>query len=87
MRLWRSTSAAAARVLALAAALEFAVIACNGFSMPVTPIVYDYPALASLIDRIEAGALPKYAGRLGCAAVVPGDTIPLFGGLANAGGC
>ena len=72
--------------VALATALNFAVIACNGFSMPVTPIVYDYPALASLIDRIEAGALPEYA-LVGWDAPLwfLGDTIPLFGGLASAG--
>lgn len=54
--------------------------------MPVTPIVYDYPALASLIDRIEAGALPEYA-LVGWDAPLwfLGDTIPLFGGLASAG--
>lgn len=75
-----------AKLLALATALNFAVIACNGFSMPVTPIVYDYPALASLIDRIEAGALPEYA-LVGWDAPLwfLGDTIPLFDGLASAG--
>ena len=45
-----------------------------------------YPALASLIDRIEAGALPEYA-LVGWDAPLwfLGDTIPLFGGLASAG--
>lgn len=75
-----------AKLLALATALNFAVISLNGFSMPVTPNVYDDPALAGLVARIQAGELPEYA-LVGWDAPLwfLGDTIPLFGGLASAG--
>ena len=74
------------KLLALATAANFAVISLNGFSMPVTPIVYDDPALSGLIARIEAGELPEYA-LAGWDAPLwfLGDTIPLFGGLASVG--
>ncbi|HIS91868.1 MAG TPA: DUF5317 domain-containing protein [Candidatus Alectryocaccomicrobium excrementavium] len=74
------------KLLALATALNFAVIALNGFSMPVTPIVYEDPNLAVWITRIESGALPEYT-LVGWDAPLwfLGDTIPLLGGLASVG--
>ena len=74
------------KLLALATALNFAVIALNGFSMPVTPIVYEDSNLAVWITRIESGALPEYT-LVGWDAPLwfLGDTIPLLGGLASVG--
>ena len=74
------------KLLALATALNFAVIAANGFSMPVTPNIYDFPELSGLIARIQAGELPEYV-LVGWDAPLwfLGDTLPLFGGLASVG--
>ena len=74
------------KLMGLATACNFLVIAVNGFRMPVSPLIYDYPKYQSLIERIQSGALPEYAlvdwdGPLWFL----GDTIPLFGGLASVG--
>ena len=69
--------------------LNLAVIAANGFRMPVTPIVYEMPQLASYVARIQSGELFEYV-LTGYDAPLwfLGDTIalPFLGiGLASAG--
>jgi len=74
------------RLLGLASAANFAVIAANGFRMPVTPLIYEKPALAGFVTRIQAGDLPEYVLVDWNAPLwFLGDTIPLFNGLASAG--
>ena len=74
------------KMLGAATLANFAVIAANGFRMPVTPIIERYPELAVFSQRIMAGELPEYVlvswdGPLWFL----GDTIPMFGGLASVG--
>ena len=69
--------------------LNLAVIAANGFRMPVTPIVYEMPSLAHYVARIQSGELFEYV-LTGYDAPLwfLGDTIalPFLGiGLASAG--
>lgn len=76
-------------VLAAAAALNFAVIAANGFRMPVTPVVYDYPQFARFVERVSSGELLEYV-LVGWDAPLwwLGDTIPvpwIMPGLASVG--
>lgn len=74
------------KLLGASTAVNFSVIAANGFRMPVTPIIYEFPELASFVQRIEAGELPEYVlvGWDGPLWFL-GDTIPIFGGLASVG--
>ena len=47
-------------LIALASLCNLAAMCCNGFRMPVSPAVYDYPVFASFIQRVLAGELPEY---------------------------
>ena len=74
------------KTLGAATALNFAVIAANGFRMPVTPVIERYPALSVFAERIAAGELPEYVLVSWDAPLwFLGDTIPMFGGLASMG--
>ncbi|MBP3411320.1 MAG: DUF5317 family protein [Clostridia bacterium] len=73
-------------MLGAATLVNFAVIAANGFRMPVTPIIYEHPELYHFVERIQTGSLPEYVlvdwnGPLWFL----GDTIPLGTGLASIG--
>ena len=73
-------------MLGAATLVNFIVIAANGYRMPVTPIIYEYPELYHFVERIQTGALPEYV-------LVDwngpfwflGDTLPLGTGLASIG--
>ena len=74
------------KLLGASTLVNFLVILSNGFRMPVTPLIYNYPKLSGLIERIQSGELVEYVlvdwdGPLWFF----GDTIPLFGGLASVG--
>jgi len=74
------------KLLGVSALANFTVIAANGFRMPVSPLVYQYPKMAEFVTRIQSGELMEYVlvdwnGPLW----FMGDTIPMFGGLASAG--
>lgn len=76
-------------VITAGVAMNFAVIAANGFRMPVTPVVYDYPSLLPTVERIASGELFEYV-LTGYDAPLwfLGDTIPvpfLGIGLASLG--
>ena len=43
--LWRNRARKAFWVIAISSLLNFAVIAANGFRMPISPVVHDYPHL------------------------------------------
>lgn len=84
--IWKNRARRGIGLMGLATVCNFVVIAANGFRMPVSPLIYDYPKYAPLIERIQSGALPEYVlvdwnGPLWFL----GDTIPLFGGLASVG--
>lgn len=73
-------------MLGAATLVNFIVIAANGFRMPVTPIIYEYPQLYHFVERIQSGELPEYVlvdwnGPLWFL----GDTLPLGNGLASIG--
>lgn len=73
-------------MLGAATLVNFIVIAANGFRMPVTPIIYEYPELYHFVERIQTGDLPEYVlvdwnGPLWFL----GDTLPLGTGLASIG--
>lgn len=70
----------------LSTLLNFIVIASNGFRMPVSPLVYHNPSLATLVERIQSGELMEYVlvGWDGPLWFL-GDTIPMFNGLASIG--
>ena len=74
------------KMLCAATVANFAVIAANGFRMPVTPIIERYPELSVFAERIIAGELPEYVLVSWDAPLwFLGDTIPMFGGLASVG--
>lgn len=74
------------KLLGVSTAVNFAVIAANGFRMPVTPVIYKCPELASFVQRIESGELPEYVLADWDAPLwFLGDTIPIFSGLASVG--
>lgn len=74
------------KLLGAATALNFAAISANGFRMPVSPVIYNYPALSHFVERIESGKLIEYTLVDWEAPLwFLGDTVPLFGGLASAG--
>lgn len=74
------------KTLGAATLANFAVIAANGFRMPVTPVIRQYPELAVFSQRIMAGELPEYVLVSWDAPLwFLGDTIPMFGGLASVG--
>lgn len=73
-------------LLGAATLINFTVIAANGFRMPVSPLVYENPAMEGLVRRIQAGELHEYVlvdwdGPLWFL----GDTIPIGNGLASIG--
>ena len=41
--------------IAAGSILNFVVIAANGFRMPISPVVYDYPQFANIIERVGGG--------------------------------
>ncbi len=74
------------KLLGASTLVNFLVIFANGFRMPVTPLIYNNPALSGLVERIQSGELVEYVlvdwdGPLWFF----GDTIPMFGGLASIG--
>ena len=74
------------KLLAVATAMNFAVISANGFRMPVSPRVFDYPALAPLIERIQSGDIPEYVlADWDAPLLFLGDVLPIAGGLASVG--
>lgn len=84
--LWANRRRRGVKLMGLATICNFLVISVNGFRMPVSPLIYDFPKYASLVERIRSGALPEYVlvdwdGPLWFL----GDTLPLFGGLASVG--
>lgn len=83
---WRNRRHRGVKLLGVATVTNFAVIAANGFRMPVTPLIYEYPELYSFVERIQAGELPEYVLVDWDAPLwFLGDTLPLFGGLASVG--
>ena len=83
---WLNRHRRGVKLLGAATLANFAVIAANGFRMPVTPVIYDYPQLHSFVERIQSGALPEYVLVDWDAPLwFLGDTLPMFGGLASVG--
>ena len=84
--IWQNRKLRGVKLLGLATLTNFIVMLANGFRMPVTPLIYEYPALASFVERIQAGELPEYVLVDWNAPLwFLGDTIPIFGGLASIG--
>ena len=87
--LWRNRECKAFWVLAVSSLLNFAVIAANGFRMPISPVVYNYPIFENIVSRVSAGEMVEYTlvgwdGPLWWL----GDTIPVLWvvpGLASVG--
>jgi hypothetical protein len=74
------------KLLGAATVLNCAAISANGFRMPVSPVIYNYPALSSFVERIQSGELIEYTLVNWDAPLwFLGDTVPLFSGLASAG--
>ena len=65
---------------------NFVAIASNGFCMPVSPIIYQFPNAIHIAAMIESGDVIRYV-LVGWDAPFwfLGDTIPLFSGLASVG--
>lgn len=57
-------------LIGLASLSNLAAMCCNGFRMPVSSAVYDYPVFASFVARVSAGELPEY--------VIVNDAAPLW---------
>ena len=87
--LWRNRERKAFWVLAISSLLNFAVIAMNGFRMPISPVVHNYPIFENIVSRVSAGEMVEYTlvgwdGPLWWL----GDTIPVLWvvpGLASVG--
>jgi len=74
------------RAMALGTICNFAAIAANGFSMPVTPVVYLCSDVENLLAAMELGQMPEYVLVDWNAPLwFLGDTLPMFGGLASVG--
>jgi hypothetical protein len=76
-------------VVAIASVLNFAVIALNGFRMPISPVVHDYAIFENIVERVSAGKMVEYV-LVGYDAPLwwLGDTIPVLWvvpGLASVG--
>lgn len=73
-------------MLGAATLINYIVIAANGYRMPVTPLIYEYPKLYHFVERIQTGGLPEYVlvGWDGPLWFL-GDTLPLGNGLASIG--
>ena len=73
-------------MLGAATLVNYIVISANGFRMPVTPIIYEYPELHRFVERIQSGALPEYVlVDWNAPFWFLGDTLPLGKGLASIG--
>ena len=73
-------------MLGAATLVNYIVISANGFRMPVTPIIYNYPELYHFVERIQSGALPEYVlVDWNAPFWFLGDTLPLGNGLASIG--
>ena len=57
-------------LIGLASLSNLAAMCCNGFRMPVSSAVYDYPVFAFFVARVSAGELPEY--------VIVNHTAPLW---------
>lgn len=57
-------------LIGAASLCNLAAMCCNGFRMPISPAVYDYPVFASFVARVAAGELPEY--------VIVGYDAPLW---------
>ena len=57
---WLNRARKAFWVIAVSSLLNFAVIAANGFRMPISPVVYDYPQFAGIVERVGGGELVEY---------------------------
>lgn len=47
-------------LIALASVCNLAAMGANGFRMPVSPAVHDYPAFSRFVEAVRAGLLPEY---------------------------
>lgn len=73
-------------MLGAATLVNYIVIRANGYRMPVTPIIYNYPELHHFVERIQTGKLPEYVLVDWDAPFwFLGDTLPLGAGLASIG--
>ena len=86
---WLNHERKAFWVIAIASLLNFAVIAANGFRMPISPAVYEFPIFEDVARRVGSGEMVEYTlvgwdGPLWWL----GDTIPVLWvvpGLASVG--
>lgn len=86
---WLNRERKAFWVIAVASLLNFVVIAANGFRMPISPVVYEFPIFEDIVRRVGAGEMVEYTlvgwdGPLWWL----GDTIPVLWvvpGLASVG--
>ena len=86
---WLNRERKAFWVIAVASLLNFAVIAANGFRMPISPVVYEFPIFEDIVRRVGSGEMVEYTlvgwdGPLWWL----GDTIPVLWvipGLASVG--
>ena len=86
---WLNRGRKAFWVIAVSSLLNFAVIAANGFRMPISPVVYDHTIFANIVERVGAGEMVEYV-LVGWDAPLwwLGDTIPVpwvVPGLASVG--
>ena len=84
--IWLNKQCRGIGLLGFGMLLNFAAIADNGFRMPVSPIIYNFPDAAGIADKIARGEVIGYTlvdwdARLWFL----GDTIPLLSGLASIG--
>ena len=84
--IWFNRKQRGVKLLGLATLANFAAMSVNGFRMPVSPLIYNYPTMSGFVDRIRTGSLPEYVlVNWDSPLWFLGDTIPLFDGLASIG--
>jgi len=73
-------------LLGIGTVANFAAIAANGFRMPVSPLIHNFPGALNMASSIRSGNVLGYVlvGWDGPLWYL-GDTIPLFRGLASIG--
>lgn len=76
-------------LVALGTLTNLTAMAAHEMRMPVSPAIFDFPALSGFVDRIQSGALVEYTlVDWGAPLWWLGDTIPipwLIPGVASAG--